>query len=140
MIEDHAPTRMLYDKFLMDSEFRAVPARSLREADDLWVTARPAAVILDIMLHGQYSWHWLAEIKNDPQRLAVPVVIATEIDDKRKGLALGADAYYIKPLFRHELLATLRQLTAPAGAAPAFTDPGATDAASASATRTINPD
>ena len=92
------------------------------------------------MLHGQYSWHWLAEIKSDPQRLAVPIVITTEIDDKRKGLALGADAYYTKPLFRQELLATLRRLTTPAGAAPAFTDPGAPDAPSASAICTTNPD
>ena len=41
----------------------------------------------------------------------MPVVLATETDDKRKGLALGADAYYIKPLSRLELLSTLEFLT-----------------------------
>jgi DNA-binding response OmpR family regulator len=41
----------------------------------------------------------------------VPVVLATETDDKRKGLALGADAYYVKPLSRLELLSTLDYLT-----------------------------
>ena len=40
----------------------------------------------------------------------MPVIVATEIEDKRKGLALGADAYYIKPLLRQQLLATLRAL------------------------------
>ncbi|MFM9437298.1 CheY-like chemotaxis protein [Janthinobacterium sp. CG_23.3] len=112
VVEDHAPTRLLYEKYLVDSEFRAVPARSLREADDLWPALQPGAVILDIMLHGQHSWHWLAEVKSDPRRQHVPVLVATEIDDKRKGLALGADAYCSKPLFRQELLATLRLLTA----------------------------
>jgi DNA-binding response OmpR family regulator len=41
----------------------------------------------------------------------VPVVLATQTDDKRKGLALGADAYYTKPLSRLELLSTLDFLT-----------------------------
>ena len=40
----------------------------------------------------------------------MPVIVATEIDDVRKGLALGAEAYYIKPLSRQQLLATLRAL------------------------------
>jgi len=41
----------------------------------------------------------------------VPVVLVTETDDKRKGLALGADAYYLKPLSRLELLSMLEFLT-----------------------------
>ena len=49
-------------------------------------------------------------MKNDPLRRQVPIIVATEIDDKRKGLALGADAYYVKPLLRQQLLATLRAL------------------------------
>lgn len=110
VVEDNPPVRLLYEKFLAGSEFRVVAARSVREAQERWEQQRPAAVILDILLHGENAWHWLAELKNDPQRRQVPVIIATEIDDKRKGLALGADAYYVKPLLRQQLLATLRAL------------------------------
>ena len=111
VVEDNASIRLLYEKFLAETEFRAVFARSVREAVELWQQERPAAVLLDILLHGENSWHWLAELKNDPLRRQVPVIIATEIEDERKGLALGADAYYIKPLLQAQLLSTLRTLT-----------------------------
>ncbi|OYO28970.1 ATP-binding protein [Janthinobacterium sp. PC23-8] len=110
LVEDNASIRLLYEKFLVDTEFRAVFARSIREAIEQWELERPAAVVLDIVLHGENAWHWLAELKNDTQRCQVPVIIATEIEDQRKGLALGADAYYLKPLLRPQLLSTLRTL------------------------------
>ena len=110
VVEDNPPIRLLYEKFLAGTEFRLVAARSVREAVDLWQQERPAAVILDIMLHGENAWHWLAELKNDPLRRQVPIIVATEIDDQRKGLALGADAYYVKPLLRQQLLSNLRAL------------------------------
>lgn len=118
VVEDHPPIRLLYEKFLADTEFRMVAARSVHEAVELWDRERPAAVILDIMLHGENSWHWLAELKNDPQRREVPVIVATEVDDQRKGLALGADAYYLKPLLRPQLLSSLRALIGRYGHVP----------------------
>jgi DNA-binding response OmpR family regulator len=51
----------------------------------------------------------LAQVKADPSRRQVPVLVATDVEDKGKGLALGADAYFIKPLLRKELLGTLRK-------------------------------
>lgn len=110
VVEDNPPIRLLYEKFLAGTEFRVVAARSVREAQERWEQQRPAAVVLDILLHGENAWHWLAELKNDPLRRQVPVIVATEIDDMRKGLALGADAYYVKPLLRQQLLSTLRAL------------------------------
>jgi CheY-like chemotaxis protein len=42
----------------------------------------------------------------------VPVVIASTLEDERKGLALGADAYLVKPIGRQRLVQTLVRLTA----------------------------
>jgi signal transduction histidine kinase/CheY-like chemotaxis protein len=109
VIEDHEPTRLMYEKFLRDSPFYAVPARGLREADVLLQTLQPGAIILDIMLNGVDSWHWLTAHKSGAGA-TTPVIIASEVDDRRKGLALGADAYFLKPLFREELLETLNGL------------------------------
>jgi DNA-binding response OmpR family regulator len=39
------------------------------------------------------------------------VIIATEVEDKRKGYTLGADAYFVKPVFRDELVSMLESLT-----------------------------
>lgn len=118
VVEDEESTRLLYERFLHGSAFRPVYAASLRAADEQWMAQPPVAVLLDVSLKGEDSWRWLADIKGDPRRARVPVVLATETDDKRKGLALGADAYYIKPLSRLELLSTLEFLTSTsAGAA-----------------------
>jgi len=114
VVEDEESTRLLYQRFLLGSAYRPVFAVSVREADLQWLAQPPVAVLLDVSLIGEDAWRWLADIKSDPRRAAVPVVLATETDDKRKGLALGADAYYIKPLSRLELLSTLDFLTSEA--------------------------
>ncbi|WP_025871019.1 ATP-binding protein [Methylobacillus glycogenes] len=111
VVEDNPAQVVIYQKFLEESEFHAVQARNLREADLLWPEIEPVAVILDIFLKGETSWQWLSHIKNDALRQHVPIIVATEVEDRRKGLALGADAYYIKPLIQDELLLTLRTVT-----------------------------
>jgi DNA-binding response OmpR family regulator len=118
VVEDHEPTRLLYERFLHGSAFRPVYATSVREAEEQWVAQVPQAVLLDVSLKGEDSWRWLAGIKNDPRRARVPVVLVTETDDRRKGLALGADADYVKPLSRLELLSALDVLTGAQASAP----------------------
>ncbi|MFL9925585.1 ATP-binding protein [Herbaspirillum lusitanum] len=110
VVEDHPQIRMIYEKFFVDTEFRMLPASDVHEAETVWERTTPKAVILDILLNGRDSWQWLVKIKNDPARQHVPVIVATEVDDKRKGLSLGADVYYLKPLVRNELLGSLRAL------------------------------
>lgn len=111
VIEDHQQTRMLYEKYLRGTDFRPIPVRSLWEAEEIWATLSPAAIVLDINLNGEDTWRWLMETKNDDARKTVPVIVATEIDDRAKGLALGADAYFVKPVLHDELIAELLRLT-----------------------------
>lgn len=111
VVEDDSATVALYEKYLQDSEFRLVHARNLREASELWTLVNPAVVVLDIHLRTENSWAWLAQLKNHRRLRQVPVVVASEVDDRHKGLSLGADAYFLKPLFRQQLLTCLRQLT-----------------------------
>lgn len=110
IVEDNPSAQLIYKKFFLDTEYRITVARTVREANDLWSSVKPAAVLLDIVLFGETAWSWLAEIKSDTRRSRTPVIVITDIEDKRKGLSLGADAYYVKPVFRYELLTTLRSL------------------------------
>ena len=50
---------------------------------------RPRAIILDIALRGEESWNWLAELKADGATREIPIMIATAVEDRGKGLALG---------------------------------------------------
>lgn len=115
VVEDNPSSQLIYEKFFLDSQYRIILAKTVREANQHWSNAQPAAVILDIILFGESAWSWLAEIKSDPQRNQVPVIVITDIEDKRKGLSLGADAYYVKPVFKYELLSTLEKLIGDVG-------------------------
>jgi len=116
VIEDNQQTRMLYEKYLRGTNFRPIPVRSLWEAEEVWTTLAPAAIVLDLNLNGEDTWRWLMETKSNELRKATPVIVATEIDDRAKGLSLGADAYFVKPVLRDELLAELVRLTMHAAA------------------------
>jgi len=110
IVEDRPELRLLYQRYLMQSEFRMIAAASVVEAEALWRQGEPCAVVLDILLDGKDTWHWLVQIKNDPVRCDIPVIIASDVDDKGKAMGLGADANFKKPMGRDELLAALRSL------------------------------
>lgn len=113
VVEDEAGTRLLYEKFLKGTQFQPVPARTLREAQQLVEQVQPQAIILDILLPDQEAWTWLARLKSDPHTRRIPVLVVTQVEDPQKGLALGADAYGIKPIERKWLLGQLTRLTQP---------------------------
>lgn len=115
VVEDHEPTRLLYEKYLQNSPFQMYVARSLDEARALCAAQPPRAIVLDILLGGETAWHWLETLKRSA---AIPVLVVTEIADKRRAFALGADRYYLKPLLRGDLLAALQQLTGVVATAP----------------------
>jgi signal transduction histidine kinase/CheY-like chemotaxis protein len=116
VIEDDRTAMLLYRSFFRNTPYRAVWARSLWEAEQAWNAAPPAAVILDLYLNGTDTWRWLTQTKNDERRRHVPVIIASEVADRQKAYALGADAYFVKPVPRAELLAQLNALyLAPTG-------------------------
>jgi signal transduction histidine kinase/CheY-like chemotaxis protein len=111
VIEDEIETRLLYEKYLRGTAFQPVPARTSREARVLLESIRPAAIIQDILLRGEDSWDLLAELKAAAQTRDVPILVVTNVEDRDKALALGADAYSNKPLERRWLLNQLYLLT-----------------------------
>ena len=68
-------------------------------------------VILDVMLPGMDGWSVLKGIRNSGRELPVLFLTARdEIDDRVRGLELGADDYLVKPFAFAELLARVRTL------------------------------
>ena len=111
VVEDHQETRTIYERHLLGSQFRMVPALSLRQARTILTTVQPAAILLDLLLDGEESWGYLAELKSDPATQSIPIIVITTVIDKNKILALGADAYAVKPVTREELLRLLGEVT-----------------------------
>lgn len=70
------------------------------------------AIILDVMLPKLNGYEVLKEIRKN--NISTPVIMLTaknEVEDKVKGLDLGADDYLPKPFETIELLARLRAIT-----------------------------
>jgi signal transduction histidine kinase/CheY-like chemotaxis protein len=93
------------------------PTRVLRAGDGVEALAvarkeLPAAVVLEIGLPRRDGWQVLKELKDDPATSHIAVVVATDVDDRSRGLALGADAYLRKPIGREELMDALKQVGA----------------------------
>ena len=75
-----------------------VPARSAAAALKALDVLRPAAIVLDIRLHGEESWDLLARLKQQRATADVPVLVVLLGGRPHKALALGADAYQAKPV------------------------------------------
>jgi CheY-like chemotaxis protein len=112
VVEDEPETQFIYEKLLKGSRYQPISARNLREARDVVLQLRPRAVVLDILLRGEDSWRWLADLKRDEATASIPVIVSTNVEDERKALALGADAYCVKPLSRGSLLEKLDAIVA----------------------------
>ena len=68
-------------------------------------------VILDVMLPGMDGWQVLTSLRR--RGLEMPVVFITakdQVQDRIKGLELGADDYLVKPFSFAELLARARTI------------------------------
>ncbi len=113
IVEDHPETRLLYDKFLRNTKYQTISTSGLRGARRMLRQVRPAAIILDVILRGEDSWLWLAQMKGDEATRDIPIVLITTVEDRSKGLALGANAYQIKPVERSALIGTLDRLVSP---------------------------
>jgi signal transduction histidine kinase/CheY-like chemotaxis protein len=111
VIDDDETTQLIYQKYLKQSGFQAVPALTIKEALHILTTVRPLVVVLDILIPGEDSWKFLADFKSADATREIPVIIASAINDPDKGFLLGAEDYVVKPVERKWLLNKLRTLS-----------------------------
>jgi DNA-binding response OmpR family regulator len=116
VVEDEPETCLLYEKYLRRTAFQPIAAGGLFQARELLRRYHFAAIILDIVLPGDSAWSWLAELKGHDDTKNIPILIVSSVDDRPKGLALGADDYALKPVRREWLLNRLEQLIGQAAA------------------------
>jgi len=107
VVDDDATARDLVEQHLQRAGFAVVTARGGQEALRLVRELQPTAVTLDIMMPDLDGWTVLAAMKGDPALASIPVVLMSIVDQKKRGYALGAADYLVKPIDRTKLVATL---------------------------------
>lgn len=111
VVEDYAPVRAAVREGLVDHGFAVDVAAD--GAEGLWLaTSNPYdVVILDVMLPKLDGLELLRKLRATGSRSAVLLLTARDaVDDRVKGLDLGADDYMVKPFAFAELLARVRVL------------------------------
>lgn len=111
VVEDNRQTMFFYERYLVSAGFQVVPARTVDEARQELARVRPAAVVLDIMLEGESTWGFLAELKESPATRDIPVMVVTIVDRAQKARALGADEFWLKPVDGERMTRKLAELS-----------------------------
>jgi signal transduction histidine kinase/CheY-like chemotaxis protein len=112
IVEDNFEDLLVYEQILKDTAFQPFAVRRLEHAEVAVERVKPRAVILDLVFGEQTAWSYLAKLKQEPATRRIPVLVASNFEDQRKALALGADIYRMKPVGREWLLETLTRMTA----------------------------
>jgi two-component system copper resistance phosphate regulon response regulator CusR len=111
VVEDERKTAAYLRKGLTESGFVVDVAQN--GADGLFLATSSAydLVILDVLLPQQDGWTVLSRMREGGQQIPVLFLTARDaVDDRVKGLELGADDYLVKPFAFSELLARVRSL------------------------------
>ena len=94
-------------RFLGREGFDVVTAENGAEALAAARAQRPSVITLDVLMPDMDGWSVLQELKADPELAGIPVIMVTIVDEKHKGIALGASDYLNKPIDRGRLAAIL---------------------------------
>ncbi len=111
VVEDEPKTGDYLRQGLMEAGFVVDLARDGFDGLHLGETGDYDLAILDVMLPGIDGWTVLEGLRRRGREMPVLFLTARDhVDDRVKGLELGADDYLVKPFAFSELLARVRTL------------------------------
>lgn len=108
IIEDEQQLAKDIQQYLEKEQYRCEVACTFVEAEDRIAAYEYDCILLDLMLPGGNGLTLLQKLKNRNQQDGVIIISAKDaLDDKIKGLQLGADDYLAKPFHLSELSARI---------------------------------
>lgn len=122
IVEDEIKTGDYLRQGLSEAGFLVSLARNGLDGHHLAMTESFDMIVLDVMLPDVDGWKIVQSLRDSGQQTPVLFLTARDsVDDRVKGLEMGADDYLVKPFAFAELLARVRTLLR-RGTAPVLTD------------------
>ncbi|MGV8934454.1 MAG: heavy metal response regulator transcription factor [Gallionellaceae bacterium] len=110
IVEDEAKTGDYLRKGLSENGFVVDLAINGEDGLHLALTGEYDIIVLDVMLPKKDGWNVLRELRLSRQTPVIFLTAKDKVEDRVKGLELGADDYLVKPFAFSELLARIRTL------------------------------
>ncbi|MCD6505969.1 hybrid sensor histidine kinase/response regulator [Candidatus Poribacteria bacterium] len=107
VVEDSITTRTLERNILESAGYNVVTAKDGVEAKEILRRASCDLVVSDVRMPNMDGFQLTSWIKNHSDLKDIPVILVTSMEseeDRRRGLEVGADAYFIKSGFNQEEL------------------------------------
>ena len=110
VVDDDDRIRSLLKDYLEDNNYIVSTAENAEEAKNKLEYFKFDLIILDIMMPGQNGYDFTKDIK---KKMKIPIILLTakgEVENRIKGLELGADDYLGKPFEPKELLLRVKNI------------------------------
>ena len=110
IVDDDNRIRDLLKDYLTENNYIVSTAEDAIQAKERLKYLKFDIIILDVMMPGQNGYELTKEIKRN---IKIPVILLTakgEVDNRIKGLELGADDYIGKPFEPKELLLRIKNI------------------------------
>ncbi len=110
VIDDDAAAADLIKRSLEKAGYSALIAPDGTTGIAMAREHKPVAITLDVMMPNMDGWSVLTKLKSDPDLAHIPVIMATMLQDRPLGFALGAADFLTKPIDQIKLRALLERL------------------------------
>ena len=110
IVDDDDRIRELLKDFLSDNDYIVSSAENSEQAKERLRYIKFDIIILDVMMPGQNGYDLTKEIK---KKFNIPIILLTakgEVENRIKGLEIGADDYIGKPFEPKELLLRVKNI------------------------------
>lgn len=113
VVDDLEDNILLLTTMLEDEGYHVEPATSGKEALAKIEMSAPNLVLLDVMMPDMNGFQVIEEIRKNPQLAKLPVILLTAYAevDFAKGLTVGANGFFRKPIDTDALLDQVEALT-----------------------------
>ena len=110
VVDDDDRIRTLLKEYLSEKDYIVSTASNAENAKTKIDLFKFDLIVLDVMMSGQNGYELTKEVK---KRIKIPIILLTaksEVENRIKGLELGADDYISKPFEPKELLLRIKNI------------------------------